>query len=102
MSGLYTADLLNTEDISSTFNVSITLFDVYKGTIIGETIYMTDTQPTSEVMHVEAPLWCISPTTSDVYWVHTEISAQKTSGEFWFVLDEWIRINLTDDKVKAP
>jgi hypothetical protein len=100
MSGLYTADLVNTADISSTFKVSITLFDVYKGIVIGETLAMTDTQPASEVMQVETPLWCISPLSGEVYWIHTEASAQKTTGEFWFVLDEWVRIKLTDGKIK--
>jgi len=102
VSGLYTADLHNAEDISSTLKVSITLFDVYKGVVIGDIISMTDTQPASEVLHVETPLWCITPTTSDVYWIHTEVSAQKTTGEFWFVLDEWVRINLTDEMIKEP
>ncbi len=94
VSGLYTADLLNTGDISSTLQVSITLYDVYKGVVVGETINMSDTQPASEVMHVEIPLWCIDPITSEVYWIHTVVSAQKTTGEIWFVLDEWVRTNL--------
>jgi hypothetical protein len=100
--GLYNADLLNTEDISSTFKVSITLYDVYKGIVVGKAIDMVDTQPTNEVMHVQTPLWCITPTTGDVYWIHTEASAQKTTGEIWFVLDEWVRINLSGDITKLP
>jgi hypothetical protein len=102
VSGLYTADLLNTEDISSTFKVSITLFDVYKGIVIGKTIDMVDTQPANEVMHVQTPLWCITPEAGDVYWIHTVASAQKSTGEIWFALDEWVRINLTVDMLKGP
>jgi hypothetical protein len=102
VSGLYTADLLNSEDISSTFKVSITLYDVYKGIVVGKAIDMVDTQPTNEVMHVETPLWCISPITGGVYWIHTEVSAQKTTGEIWFVMDEWVRINLSNDKTAEP
>lgn len=96
VSGLYTADLLNTEDVSTTIKVSITLYDVYKGVVIGQTIDMVDTQPANEVMQVQTPLWCIKPDTSEVYWIHAEVSAQKTTGEIWFVLDEWVRINPTD------
>ena len=69
VSGLYTADLLNTEDISSTFKVSITLFDVYKRVVVGKTIDMTDTQPANEVMQVKTPLWCINPVAGDGYWI---------------------------------
>jgi hypothetical protein len=97
-SGFYTADLLNTEDISSTFNVSITLFDVYKGMVVGNTIDMVDTQPANEVLQVQTPLWCINPIAGDVYWIHTEVSTQKSTGEIWFVLDEWVRINLSDHR----
>ena len=102
VTGLYTADLLNTEDFSSTLQVSITLYDGYKGVVIGETINMSDTQPASEVMHVEAPVWCIDPITSEVYWIHSVVSAQRTTGEIWFVMDEWVRINLAEDKMKGP
>lgn len=102
VSGLYTADLQNTEDISSTFKVSITLYDVYKGVVIGQTIDMVDTQPSQEVMQVQTPLWCIKPDASEVYWIHAEVSAQKTTGEIWFVLDEWVRINLADGTMKGP
>jgi hypothetical protein len=102
MSGLYTADLLNTEDISSTFKVSITLYDVYKGVVVGKTIDMVDTQPANEVMQVKTPLWCISPTIDDVYWIHTVASAQKSTGEIWFGIDEWVRINLSNNIMKEP
>jgi presenilin-like A22 family membrane protease len=102
VSGLYTADLLNPEDISSTFKVSITLFDVYKGVVVGKTIDMFDTQPANEVMHVQTPLWCINPEAGEVYWIHTVASAQKNTGEIWFALDEWVRINLTVDMLKGP
>ncbi len=100
VSGLYTADLLNTEDISSTFKVTITLYDVYKGVVVGKAIEMVDTQPATKVMIVETPLWCIRPVTGDVYWIHTEASAEKSTGEIWFVTDEWVRINLVDGKMK--
>ncbi len=102
VSGLYNADLRNTEDISSTFKVSITLFDVYKGMVVGKTIDMVDTQPAGEVMQVQTPLWCINPVADDVYWIHTVASAQKSSGEIWFALDEWVRINLKDGIIKNP
>ncbi len=102
VSGLYTADLLNTEDISSTFKVSITLFDVYKRVVVGETIEMTDTQPANEVMQVNIPLWCLNPVEDDVYWFRTIASAQKSTGETWFVLDEWVRYNPTDETVYVP
>jgi hypothetical protein len=102
VSGLYSADLLNTEDISSTFKVSITLYDVYKGVVIGKTLDLVDTQPANEVMHVETPLWCISPVIDAVYWIHTEASAQKITGEFWFGIDEWVRFNLSDGKIIKP
>jgi hypothetical protein len=100
VSGLYTADLLNTEDISSTFKVTITLYDVYKGVVVGNAIDMVDTQPANEVMNVETPLWCISPIKGVVYWIHTEASAQKSTGEIWFVMDEWVRINLLESMTK--
>jgi len=100
VSGLYQADLLNTEEISSTFKVSITLYDVYKGMVVGNSIDMVDMQPANEVMRVETPLWCISPVTNAVYWIHTEISAQKVTGEIWFGMDEWVRINLADNGMK--
>jgi hypothetical protein len=102
VSGLYTADMLNTTEISSTFMVSITLYDVYEGLVVGETISMTDTQPANEVMHVENPLWCISPVADDVYWIHTEASAQKITGNIWFVMDEWVKVNFASDKMKVP
>jgi hypothetical protein len=94
VSGLYTADLLNTEDISSTFKVSITLYDGYNGVVVGKTIDMVDTQSAHKVMQVETPLWCINPVKGDVYWIHTIASAQKSTGEIWFVIDEWVRIKL--------
>jgi hypothetical protein len=102
VSGLYTADLLNTEDISSTFKVSITLYDGYKGVFVGKAIAMDDTQPANEVMQVETPLWCITPITGDTYWIHTVASAQTSTGKIWFVMDEWVRINLSEDKIKEP
>jgi hypothetical protein len=102
VSGLYTADLLNTEDISSTFKVSITLYNGYKGVVVGKAIGMADTQPANEVMHVETPLWCISPITGEVYWIHTVASAQNSTGEIWFLVDEWVRINLSNDKMIEP
>jgi len=101
VSGLYTADLLNTEDISSTIKVSITLFNGYKGEVVGKTIDMVDTQPSNEVMQVQTPLWCIDPITGGAHWIHSVVSAQKSTGERWFVLDEWVRINLTDGMVKV-
>jgi hypothetical protein len=100
VSGLYTANLLNTEDISSTFNVSITLYNEYKGVVVGKAIGMVDTQPANEVMQVETPLWCNTPITGNVYWIHTVASAQASTGQIWFVTDEWVRINLSDDKMK--
>jgi hypothetical protein len=100
VSGLYTADLLNTEDFSSTLHVSITLYNEYKGIVVGEAIDMIDTQPANDVMHVETPLWCISPTTGDVYWIHTIASAQNSTGKIWFVMDEWVQINLSSDIIK--
>jgi hypothetical protein len=102
VSGLYTADLLNTEDVNSTFKVSITLFDYYKGEVVGKTIDMVDMQPPNEVMQVQIPLWCLNPEAGDVYWIHTVVSAQKSQGEIWFVLDEWVRIKLTNAEVKVP
>jgi hypothetical protein len=102
VSGLYTADLLNTEGVTSTFKVSITLFDYYKGEVVGKTIDMVDMQPPNEVMQVHTPLWCIEPIAGDVYWIHTEVLAQKGQGEIWFVLDEWVRINLTADGNITP
>lgn len=102
ISGLYTADLLNTEDISSTLKVSITLYNGYKGEVVGNTISMIDTQPANEIMHVETPLWCISPSTGEVYWIHTKAFAQNSSGNVWFVIDEWVQINLSDDRVIEP
>jgi hypothetical protein len=98
--GLYTADLRNTEDIGSTFNVSITLYNEYKGVVVGNAIDMVNTQPANEVMHVETSLWCISPITSDVYWIHTTASAQDSSGKIWFVMDEWVQINLSYEMMK--
>jgi hypothetical protein len=100
VSGLYSADLVNTEEITSTFAVSITLYDGYKGVIISQTINMVDTQPANKVMMVETPLWCISPTANGVYWIHTQASAQKITGELWFVMDEWVQITLSDGKMK--
>jgi hypothetical protein len=100
VSGLYTADLLNTEEISSTFKVSITLYNVYKGAVVGKAINMVDTQPAHKVMVVETPLWCISPVKGDVYWIHTEAKAERSTGEIWFVTDEWVRINFLDGKIK--
>jgi hypothetical protein len=100
--GLYTASLLNTEDISSTFKVSITLYDVYKGLVVGNTIDMIDTQPANEVMQVETQLWCIEPIKGDVYWIHTEASAQRSTGEIWFVIDEWVRIDLSESNMTGP
>lgn len=97
VSGLYSADLLNTQDISSTLKVTITLYNVYKGVAVGKAIDMVDTQPVNEVMKVETPLWCISPTNGDVYWIHTEASAKKITGELWFILDEWTRITLSEN-----
>jgi hypothetical protein len=97
VSGLYSADLLNTEDISSTFRVSITLYDGYKGVAVGKAINMIDTQPANEVMHVETPLWCTSPLTGDDYWIHTVVLTQKSTGKVWFVMDEWVKINLSDN-----
>jgi hypothetical protein len=95
--GLYTADLRNTEDLNSTFNVSITLYNEYKGVVIGNAIDMVNTQPSNEVMHVETQLWCINPTSSDEYWIHTIASAQDSTGKIWFVIDEWIQINLSNE-----
>jgi hypothetical protein len=100
VSGLYTADLLNTEDISSTFKVTITLYDVYKGVLVGKAIDMIDTQPANKVMLVETRLWCINPIKGEVYWINTEASAQKSTGEIWFVIDEWVRINLLDGTMR--
>jgi hypothetical protein len=102
VSGLYTADLLNTEEISSTFKVSITLYDGYKRVIVGQTKVMTDIQPAGEIMQVKTPLWCLNTITNDVYWTHTIASAQKSTGEIWFALDEWVRINLTAAMVIGP
>jgi hypothetical protein len=102
VSGLYTADLLNTEDISTTFKVSITLYNGYKGVVVGKAIGMVDTQPANEVMQVETPLWCISSITGDVYWIHTVASAHTITGKIWFVMDEWVRIYLSDDKMEEP
>jgi hypothetical protein len=95
--GLYTADLRNTEDIGSTFNVSITLYNEYKGVVIGNTIEMVNMQPANEVMHVETPLWCINPVISDAFWIHTIASAQDSSGKIWFVTDEWFQINFSNE-----
>jgi hypothetical protein len=100
VSGLYAADLLNTEDVSSTLKVSIILYNGYKGIVVGKALGMVDTQPANEVMHVETPLWCIRPITGNVYWIHSVASAQKGTGEIWFVMDEWVRINLLDGKLK--
>jgi hypothetical protein len=93
ISGLYTADLLNTQEISSTLRVAITLYNGYMITEVGPTIHMVDTQEANEVMRVETPLWCIKPGTGVDYWVHTVATAQTTDGTLWLVLDEWVRIN---------
>jgi hypothetical protein len=61
---------------------------------------MADTLSANKIMHVETPLWCITPTQDGVYWIHTEASAQKSTGEIWFVIDEWVRIKLTDGTMK--
>ena len=100
--GLYIADMLNTEDISSTINVSITLYNEYKGGVVGKAIGMVDTQPANEVMHVETPLWCIDPIAGREYWIHTIASAQDNTGKIWFVLDEWVQVDLTGDLIKVP
>ena len=100
MSGYYSADLYNTEDISSTLKVSITLYNGYHGIVVGKDIDMIDTQPVKEVMHVETPLWCITPLRGNVYWIHTVATAEKTSGMIWFVIDEWVRVNITDYRMK--
>ena len=102
ISGLFSADLLNSEEISSTFTVSITLYDVYEGIVVGKTLEMVDTQPTGEVMHVQTPLWCIEPVKDKIYWIHTEASAQKITGELWFVYDEWVRIDLSKSALINP
>jgi hypothetical protein len=101
-SGFYTADLLNTQEISSILRVSITLYKGYKVSAVGETIEMVDTQPADEVMRVETPLWSIKPVSGATYWVHTIATAQTTEDTLWFVMDEWVQINLSDDTMKAP
>ena len=102
MSGFYSADLLNTESITSTFTVSITLYNGYKGMAIGGTIEMTDQQPANKVMHVATPLWCLNPTTENDYWLHTSVSAQDNNGKVWFEEVEWIRINLATKSSVTP
>jgi hypothetical protein len=102
ISGLYTADLLNTETITSTFNVSITLYNGYKGLVVGNIINMIDRQPANKVMHVETPLWCLTQTTGDEYWIHTIVSVQDDTGKLWFEDDEWLRINVPDQSGLTP
>jgi hypothetical protein len=94
--------MLNTQETSSTLRVDITLYNGYEVSVVGSTIHMTDTQPADEVMRVETPLWCIKPVPGVAYWVHTVVTAQTMEGTLWFVLDEWVRINLTDNKMKVP
>lgn len=100
ISGLYTADLLNTEVISSTLNVTITLYNEYKGVVLGKAINMVDTQPSNEVMHVESSLWCYQPIQGEDYWIHTIASAQDNKGKLWFVVDEWMQITLSNFVLK--
>jgi hypothetical protein len=102
INGLYSADLFNSAEISSTFTVSITLYDVYDGVVVGQTLGMTDTQPAGEVIHVQTPLWCIQPVTDKVYWIHIEAMAQKITGGLWFVNDEWVRVDLSKGELVGP
>jgi hypothetical protein len=94
--------MLNTEDISSTFNVSITLYNEYKGVVIGKTIDMMDRQPANKVMHVETPLWCVAQTTGAEYWIHTIVTVQDNTGQIWYEEDEWIRIKFPDKSGITP
>jgi hypothetical protein len=102
INGLYSANLLNSAEISSTLSVSISLFDVYEGKQVGSTLTMTDTQPAGEVLHVESPLWCIPPVTNNVYWIHIEASAQKINGGLWFIKEGWARIDLSKGELVGP
>jgi hypothetical protein len=101
-SGFYAADLLNKQEISSILRVAITLYKGYKVSAVGETIEMVDTQPADEVMRVETPLWSIKPVPGATYWIHTIATAQTTEDTLWFVLDEWVQINLSDNMMKEP
>ena len=101
-SGFYTADLLNTQEISSILRVSITLYKGYKVSAVGETIEMVDVQPPDEVMRVETPLWSINPVPGATYWLHTIATALTTEDTLWFVLDEWVQVNLSDDTMNEP
>jgi hypothetical protein len=88
--------------MSSTFNVSITLYNEYKGVVIGKTINMVDKQSANKVLHVETPLWCISPAVGDEYWIHTTATVQNESGKLWFEKDEWVRIDPQNAIVTLP
>jgi hypothetical protein len=101
VSGLYSADMLNTESISSTINVSITLYNEYKGAVVGQAIEMIDVQPANKVLHVETPLWCLDLTKNE-YWIHSIVTAQDGMGKIWFEKDEWIRINLPNETTLTP
>jgi len=102
VSGLYTADILNTEDITSTFSVTITLYDGYKGTLAGEGIKMVDQQSANKIMHVETPMWCTNLTTGSEYWMHVVVSVKDSAGKPWFENDEWMRIDLAEETTVAP
>ena len=101
VSGLYSADMLNTESMTSTLNVSITLYNEYKGVVVGKTIEMIDKESANEVMHVETPLWCTNMTSNN-YWIHTIVSVQNSNGKIWFEADEWIRISIANKPTTTP